>query len=285
MKSIHPITELPKLAKRSPDSHKGSYGKVLLIAGSRGMSGAAILCGSAALRSGAGLVTVAVPEAIQNLVSAGNPCYTTCGFSWDSPGILNDLRGLTDEIDVVAIGPGLGRHPVVGNTLVNLLVQLECPVVLDADALNALASMPKSILNERKFPTVMTPHPGEFGKLVGRSIPEVMRDREQLCADLSRERDCVVVLKGHETIVTDGNRMYRNRSGNPGMATGGCGDVLTGVIAALIGQRLTAFDAAVLGVWLHGRAGDRAADHLTQPCLIASDLIDYLPEAFGEILT
>ena len=111
-----------------------------------------------------------------------------------------------------------------------------------------------------------------------------MRDREQLCADLARERDCVIVLKGHHTLVCDGNRMYRNASGNPGMGTGGSGDVLTGIIAALIGQRLPAFDAAVLGVWLHGRAGDHAADDLTQPCLIASDLIDYLPEAFGEIL-
>lgn len=284
MKTIQMVTELPKLAKRSSDSHKGSYGKVLVIAGSRGMSGAAVLCGSAALRSGAGLVTVAVPEAIQDIVAAGNHCYTTRGFSWDSGGVLNDLRVLTDDIDIAAIGPGLGNHAEVGHTLANLLVQLECPVVLDADALNALSSMPRTILKQRKFPTVMTPHPGEFAKLCGKTIPEVMRDREQLCADLARERDCVIVLKGHHTLVCDGNRMYRNASGNPGMGTGGSGDVLTGIIAALIGQRLPAFDAAVLGVWLHGRAGDHAADDLTQPCLIASDLIDYLPEAFGEIL-
>jgi ADP-dependent NAD(P)H-hydrate dehydratase len=282
------IAAPPRLPARQPDTHKGTYGRVLVVAGSRGMTGAAVLCGSAALRGGAGLVQVACPADVQPAVAVGNPCYTTAGIAGRTDGTfseacLEELARLAEPADVLAVGPGLGDREDVGFLVRGLLVRLpNKPVVLDADGLNVLAPLKADGLLERPGPLVLTPHPGEFARLLGLPTAQVLADRDQLAADFGRRHKLVLVLKGHRTVVTDGQRVYRNDTGNPGMATGGAGDVLTGLVAALIGQGLSAFDAAALGAWAHGRAGDLAAGELGQVALTAADLLDYLPGVFRE---
>jgi NAD(P)H-hydrate epimerase len=286
---LTPITAPPQLPARQPDSHKGTYGRVLVVAGSRGMSGAAVLCGSAALRGGAGRVQVACPADIQAVVAAGNPCYTTAGVSHRADGTyseacLEELAALAEPADVLAVGPGLGNREDVGFLVRGLLVRLpNKPIVLDADGLNVLAPLKADGLPERPGPLVLTPHPGEFARLLGIPTAEVQTDRARLTVEFGRRHKLVLLLKGHRTVVTDGQRVYHNGTGNPGLATGGAGDVLTGLVAALIGQGLSAFDAAALGAWAHGRAGDLATGKLSQVALTAADLLDYLPGVFREI--
>jgi ADP-dependent NAD(P)H-hydrate dehydratase len=255
-----------------------------MIGGSRGMAGAVVLAGSAALRAGAGLVQVAVPASVQDVVAMSNPCYLTVGLAQDAQGKLlassaAEIEPLTQSANVLGVGPGLGQSESLPALLAKILA-LPKPVVLDADGLNALVQSPGDLLTGRPAPTVLTPHPGEFGRMVQRPTHEVQADRETLAFNFAREKNVVLVLKGHGTLVTDGSRLYRNTTGNPGMATGGTGDVLTGVIAALVAQGLEAFAAAQLGVFLHGRAGDIAAADLGEVSLTAADLIDSLPGAF-----
>jgi NAD(P)H-hydrate epimerase len=276
------VTQLPRLAPRSADSNKGDFGRVLIVAGSRGMSGAAVLCGSAALRGGTGLVRVGVPAEILPIVAGANPCYLTAGLLQDDQGQLNKLAepavlDLAKANDVVAAGPGLGQSPAVTQIIVALLTQSTKPLVLDADGLNALQQAP-GLLRRPAGPLVITPHPGEFARLVKKTVPEVQAQRQDLAVRFAADHHLVLVLKGHHTIVTDGRRVYVNQTGNPGMATGGTGDVLTGLIAALMGQDLEPFAAAQLGVHWHGLAGDLARDELGEVSLIASDLLDYLPK-------
>jgi len=278
------ITKLPVLMPRPADSNKGSFGKVLVIAGSRGMSGAAILAGSSALRGGAGLVRVAVPSGILPIVASANPCYLTAGFSEDdhgrfAEGAETELGALARANDVVALGPGLGQSEGLTKLVSALLDKVEVPVVLDADGLNAIQHC-TSLLKRRKAPTIITPHPGEFARLIGSTVAEVQARRQDLAVRFAAELGVVLVLKGNGSIVTDGRKVYHNSTGNPGMATGGTGDVLTGLIAALIGQKLEPFAAAQLGTHLHGLAGDLARDDLHEVCLIASDLLNYLAPAF-----
>jgi ADP-dependent NAD(P)H-hydrate dehydratase len=275
------VTTVPTLPPRAPDSHKGDFGRVLLVAGSRGMSGAAILCGSAALRGGAGLVRVAVAADILPIVAAGNPCYMTAPLSCDGQGRLAaeaEAEVLRLAADVVAAGPGLGQSPAVSAVVRALLGRFAGPLVLDADALNVLAGQTEA-LRGRTVPPVLTPHPGEFARLLGRKVSADPAERRHLATQFAAEHGIVLVLKGHGTVVTDGRRVTVNTTGNPGMATGGSGDILTGLIAALLGQRLEPFAAAQLGTHLHGLAGDLARDELGEASLIATDLIAYLPRA------
>jgi NAD(P)H-hydrate epimerase len=277
------VTALPTLAPRDPEGHKGTYGHVLVVAGSRGMGGAAVLCGGGALRGGAGLVTVAIPETIQPIVAAGNPCYLTRSLPADDAGRVTNAAGpdvlaTGNKCDVVACGPGLGQS--VGTTAVVTALLARCgkPVVLDADGLTVIARTPDVL--RRQAPLVITPHPGEFARLLGTTADTVEADREALAVRFAATHGLVLVLKGHRTLVTDGRRLYRNTTGNPGMATGGSGDVLTGLLAALLGQGLELFAAAQLAVHLHGLAGDLARDELGEVALIATDLLTYLPRAF-----
>jgi NAD(P)H-hydrate epimerase len=287
---IEPVCELPRLSPRKSYGHKGTYGTVLVVAGSRGMSGAAVLVGRGALHSGAGLVRVACPSCIQDIVSAGNPCYTTFGISQHADGsfsesAIEDLTLLAAQADVVACGPGLGQGAAVSSFVRALLkVLVDVPVVLDADGLNAISPLGNAIGN-RSAPIVFTPHPGEFARLLGKSVQDVLEDREALAVNFAKRSGVILLLKGSGTLVTDSRRLYRNSTGNPGMATGGSGDVLTGTIAALIGQGLTAFDAAVLGSWVHGKAGDIAASKLGYVGMTSADLADSLPAAFRQIET
>jgi len=265
MPAVERITELPRLTLRSPDSNKGSFGRVLVLAGSRGMTGAAILCGRGALRGGAGLVRLAVPADVLAIVAMGHPCYMTAALPHDAQGRLDmraeaEIAALLQSNHVAAVGPGLGQSAGVAHC-VRAVLTIPKPLVLDADGLNVLQG-DTAPLRGRLAPLILTPHPGEFARLVRTDVPAVLAQREELAARFAAEHGLVLVLKGHATLVTDGLRLYRNTTGNAGMATGGTGDVLTGLIAALVGQGLEAFAAAQLGVYLHGLAGDLAREDL-----------------------
>lgn len=278
---------IPKLPARDPDSNKGTHGRGLLIAGSAGMTGAAILAGTAMLRSGAGLVTIATAKSAQAVVALGNPCYMTIGLPEDpvtgrlANAAVGPALNQALERDVVAIGPGLGVSESVGQLAHLLLEQFPGGLVIDADGLNSLGEKPT--LPRREVPAIITPHPGEFARLTGQTIPEVQADREGNARKLARELGVVVLLKGNHTVITDGERMMVNKSGNPGMARGGSGDVLTGVIAGLLCQKMAPYEAAVLGAYVHGLAGDLTREKLGEVGMIATDIVDHLPGAFLRI--
>ena len=280
------ITEVPRLPQRDRDGHKGTYGRVLVVAGNRGMSGAAILCGRAALRGGAGLVQVATAACAEPTVAAGNPCYMTHGIRLHADGGFAEAAGadlveLGESATVLAIGPGLGRSPTVPPMLRHLIAGLpDIPVVLDADGLYAFSPFTEEF-KHRPAPLVLTPHPAEFARLIGAAVPIGDDPRRDQSVAFARQFGVVLVLKGARTVVTDGRRIYTNTTGNPGMATGGSGDVLTGLIAALIAQKMEPFDAAVFGVWLHGRAGDLAANTFGEVSMTAADLLESIPSAFA----
>lgn len=280
-------SDLPVLPSRLPESHKGDFGRALIVGGSRGMPGAVSLAGMAALRSGAGLVTLAVPDACLETVAGFEPSYTTTALRSDADGRIGasaraQLENLAATATAVACGPGLGRSQQLTDLVRGCYASIPLPMVFDADGLNALAAHPRGV-SEPGGPRILTPHPGEFQRLVGRRglSPREMMDQAVAMAD---QHQIIVVLKGHRTLITDGQRAERNTTGNPGMATGGSGDVLTGVVTALLCQNLDPFSAARLGVHIHGLAGDLAAAQRTEIAMIARDLIDFLPAAFRQIL-
>jgi len=282
------ITEIPKLAARAADSHKGDFGKVCIIAGSVGFSGTAAIAGKSALRSGSGLVRLAVPKSILPIVAAIEPCYTTIGLAEDAKGKISSkaidaVLDAVEENDVIAFGPGVGVSAGVKTVLENLLRIDEKRIVIDADGLNNLAAI-RNWPDINKTNLILTPHPGEMERLwSGLLRASVPNDRQAVAAEFARVSDAVVVLKGHGTIVADAEKFYVNTTGNPGMATAGAGDVLTGVIASLCGQGLDNFDASVLAVFVHGLAADLAAKDKGQISLIATDIIDCMPQAFRSI--
>jgi NAD(P)H-hydrate epimerase len=281
------ITTLPALPPRPRESHKGTYGRVLIVAGAPGMSGAAVLAGLGALRGGAGLVQVATPRSVQAVVAAGNPCYLTAGLPESTEGTLAlaavpMIVELMAKADVLALGPGLGQSAEITQLVATLLQQITKPIVLDADGLNALAKiLATPAWQPRTAPLICTPHPGEFARLLPKP-PATVTDRESQATYFAKTHHLLLVLKGHQTLVTDGQQFYRNTTGNPGMATGGTGDVLTGLIAALLGQKMAPFAAAQLGVYLHGLAGDLAAAELGEISLTALDIAQWLPEALQQ---
>lgn len=276
---------LPRMPGREPDAHKGDFGLALIVGGSRGMAGAAALAGMAALRGGAGLVRVAVPEPVLDTVAGFEPSYMTVPLPADSTGKLaasarEPIVQLSGAATAVACGPGLGRSWELDQLVWHLYQDIAKPMVVDADALNALSTEPEGLARSGG-PRVLTPHPGEFARLVGQRLAaEDLEAAAQVLADRCR---AVVVLKGHRTLITDGKRCTRNTTGNPGMATGGSGDVLTGLIAALLCHGLEPFEAAQLGVHLHGLAGDFASAELGKTSMIAGDLVEFLPHAFEEL--
>lgn len=277
---------IPKPPARPAESHKGTYGSVLIVAGSTGMSGAAVLSGLGALRSGAGLVFLAVPEAIQSIVAGHEPSYLTIGLPCDDRGrIAGDaaliVRQAASEKSAIAVGPGLGQSEALRSMVHEWYENCQVPMVVDADGLNALATSKQS-LGTKSGPRILTPHPGEFARLIGRTTSEVQEHRETLAVEFAAKHQLVLVLKGHGSIITDGVRVAVNQTGNSGMSTGGSGDVLTGLIVGLLAQGMPPYEAARLGVHLHGLAGDLAAEQLSEPGLIASDLPRFLPEAWKQ---
>lgn len=279
------ITEPAKLPKRQNDAHKGTFGRILIIGGSLGMSGAPALAGRAALRAGAGLVRIATPASILPIVAALEPCYTTIPLPEDNDGCFLDkaaaqILSLAQEHDIIAFGPGASTAKGVRHCLKMLIAQPDLRIVIDADGLNCLAATPQW-LEHKKASLILTPHPGEMKRLwqscFRSSLPD---DRITQATDLAKLTNATIVLKGASTVVADPGNYYINTTGNPGMATAGSGDVLTGIITALVAQHLSNFDAATLGAFLHGLAGDMAARKISQYSLIATDIIDSLGEAF-----
>ena len=263
------------LAPRPRAGHKGSFGHVLAIAGSHGKTGAAAMCGMAALRAGAGLVTVASDESAIPVIAAHAPELMTEALT------AGNLPAIAERKDVIAVGPGLGTHPDTVTMVRHVFADFEQPMVVDADALNALAGSDWS--GAGKF-RVLTPHPGEMARLCGKSTAEVSADRVGAARGLATARQVTIVLKGERTLIAfpDG-RVWINPTGTPAMGTGGTGDVLTGMTAGLLGQFPNARDQAVAAaVYLHGLAGELGAAALTEKCLVATDLLRYLPAALEE---
>lgn len=282
---LRSITHVPKLPVRPKDGHKGTFGRVLVVAGSVGMSGAAVLTGIGALRGGAGLVQVASPAPVQPIVCAQNSCLLTAPLPAEPNGTLADqpepLLDLALQAKVVAFGPGLGRSDAITNLLKAVLQKFSGPLVIDADGLYALGNLLKAGESlERHQPAVCTPHSGEFAHLLGLTPSAIQADRKPLAVRFAADKHVVLALKGHGTVVTDGERVYVNTTGNPGMAKGGSGDILTGLIAALLAQGMPPLDATQLAVYVHGSAGDLAAAALGEHAMLPTDLLDYLPVAF-----
>ncbi|MGR3220573.1 MAG: NAD(P)H-hydrate dehydratase [Candidatus Anammoxibacter sp.] len=286
-------TKLPRITSRNPDSHKGDYGRVFVIAGSTGFTGAAYLCSKAALRAGAGLVTLGIPESLNAIMETKLTCVMTLPLAQTGAGTLAKaakakILDFSKNYDVIVIGPGLSQHPETKELVISLLQEVNLPIVLDADGLNAIAGK-LHLLNSAQNSLVLTPHPGELARLMGLgSTADVQNDRISIAKEFiniacqNKKNEIVLALKGTGTIVINDDNMYTNTTGNPGMASGGTGDVLSGIIAALIGQRFTAFEAARLGVYIHGLAGDIATKEKGEISMIATDIIDCLPNAFAE---
>ena len=264
------------LPVRKRDNHKGDYGKILLLCGSRGFTGAAALAAMGALRTGAGLVYLAVPESIYAIeaVKLTEPVVLPLP---DGDGMLcaasiPQIARLLPKMDAVLFGSGSGIGQGTEEVLLYLLKNCECPLILDADGIT-LAARHKDILRGREKPTILTPHDGEFARLAPPDMPR----KEQTMA-LARELGVILLRKGHRTLITDGAVCFENHTGNPGMATGGSGDVLAGVIGSLIGQGVAPLEAAAAAAWLHGAAGDRAAQRLGEYGMLPGDMVDELPQ-------
>lgn len=266
------------LPQRDVSAHKGDFGRVHIFGGSVGFSGAPVLAALGALRTGAGLVYLSVPEQIWPI--AAGKCLEAMVFPLtpDGAGIEAACQAAAGK-DAVLIGPGLGRSPWAEELVLTLLERLSCPVILDADGINAAAAHIDK-LDGRSAPTVLTPHEGEFARLGG----DLSLGRERAALAFARAHRCILVLKGHETVTaTPEGGVFVNTTGNPGMATGGSGDVLAGMILALLGQGLAPADAARAAVWLHGRAGDLAAADKGEYGMLPSDLIEQVPYAMRRV--
>ena len=264
------------LPDRAIDAHKGDFGKILLLCGSKGYTGAAYLAAMGALRCGAGLVFLGVPESIYAIEAV--KLNEAIVFSLpDEDGKLSDaaiseIMERLPKMDAVLIGPGLGQSAGTKTVVKTVIENASCPVVLDADGINLIAAH-KDIVRGRTYPTILTPHAGEFARLGG----DVAEGRVQAAEKTAKELKAVILLKGHHTVITDGSTTYINETGNPGMAVGGSGDVLSGIITALIGQGIEPLQAAACGAWLHGAAGDRCASEIGQYGMLPTDMVNVLP--------
>ena len=287
------VRAVAHIEPRMADSHKGDFGRVLIVGGSRGMIGAVALAVNAAFRGGAGLVTFAAPENIQLTIAGLCPCATSIPLKTDTDGQLSidaveQFVDAAGAADILAIGPGFGTGPPQ-REIIRAAIGQDKPLVLDADGLNSLAGIDQWP-QLRSCPLILTPHPREFSRLTGKSVAAIGADRQGSAveavtgwaASSKCEKPLVCLLKGAGTVVTDGQRVYVNDTGNPGMACGGSGDVLTGLVAGLLGQNMSPFKATVLGANRHGRAGDLAATQLSETAMMATDILKKMPEAIKE---
>ena len=276
MEYLDHIAVLNELPDRPADSHKGDYGKILLICGSRGYTGAAALSAMGSLRIGAGLVYIAVPESIYQIeaIKLLEPIVLPLPDENGTISVLakKQLLQLLEGKNAVLIGPGLGCSQGVTAAVKLVLENYDGPVVLDADGINAV-SQHKDLLRERTAPTILTPHEGEFARLSDTACT----DRIAKAREFAEEFGCIMLLKGNRTVITDGESVFINTTGNPGMAVGGCGDVLAGMITGLLGQGLEPLKAAACAAWLHGAAGDICAQEIGQYGMLPSDMVQVLP--------
>ncbi len=284
------IMRLPtRLRRRKPGSHKGDFGHILIIAGSKRFSGAGVLCAEAALRSGAGLVTWGLPVSLHEAALTIKPKeLMTLPLAETAKGALSEkaygeIKEFCRKADVLAIGPGLSQEGPTQSLIRRVVSEIKLPMVIDADGLNAFTGhlrLLRACGGDRGRRIVLTPHPGEMARLTGSSTARIQKKRAETAKEFVKAGGFTLVLKGRNTVVADpGGGLYVNRTGNPGMATAGSGDVLTGIIASFLGQGLEPFEASKYAVYLHGLAGDLAAKEKTQLGLIASDIIGALPAA------
>lgn len=275
MKNLNHESVLSILPDRAVDAHKGNFGRLLLLCGSRGYTGAAYFAAMGALRSGAGLVFLGVPESIYAIEAVKlNEAIVFPLPDEDgklSAAAIPEILERLPQMDAVLLGPGLGQGESVFAVVQAVLEHAACPVVLDADGINLVAPH-KDIVRGRTAPTILTPHAGEFARLGG-----VCEDRKAAAEQMARDLHCIMLLKGHNTVITDGTTTYINPTGNPGMAVGGSGDVLAGIITALLGQGINPLRAAACGAWLHGAAGDICAEEISQYGMLPTDMVHVLP--------
>ena len=276
MKELNHEKVLSILPDRDPYAHKGNFGKILLLCGSRGYTGAAALAAMGALRSGAGLVFLGVPESIYAIEAV--KLTEAIVFPLPDEGGRLSVEAVPEilerlvKMDAVLIGPGLGQSEGTFEAVKAVLENFTGPVVVDADGINVLSAH-KDILRGRKAPTILTPHDGEFARLGGITGA----DRTSSAAEFAADTGCILLLKGHETVITDAETAYVNHTGNPGMAVGGSGDVLSGMIVSLLGQGIPPLEAAACGAWLHGAAGDLCAEEIGQYGMLPGDMVEALP--------
>lgn len=278
-----------RLLRRKINSCKNDFGHILIIAGSASYSGAALLTAEAVMRAGAGLVTLGIPKSLNiPVIKRKLAEVITLPLPETKEGNLSlaaykKIINLVLRFDVIIIGPGLGSQTATKKLVNKVLLKIDKPVVIDADGLNALADNLKilsKLTSNNKSKVILTPHPGEMARLLKSTTSLVQANRKRIAQQFSRQYKVTLVLKGHNTIVADNTgNFYINKTGNPGMSSAGSGDVLTGMIGAFLGQGLKVFEAAKLAVYLHGLAGDLAAQEKTQISLIASDIIGKIPEA------
>lgn len=272
------------LPKRLSHQNKGDFGHVLVIGGSEGMCGSVCMTANAALRSGAGLVTVAVPDAISSIISVKLTESMVLSLPSEK-GMLslksvNAIRNFLPKVNTVVVGMGARICDGLCAVLEMLLTEFCGTLVIDADGLNVLSLNNYLFEIDRKCEVILTPHPGEMSRLMSVSVPEIQNNRENVAQNFAKKHNSVVVLKGENTVITDCNNVLVNPTGNPGMATGGSGDVLAGIIGALSAQGLNSVTGAACGCFLHGLSGDIAVKDKTEYSLVAADLIEYLPKAF-----
>lgn len=280
---------LSKIPPRKQDTHKRDFGHVFILAGSIGMTGAAYLASQAALLAGSGIVTCGIPKSLNVIMETKLTEAMTLALPETKNGSIalsaeKDILNFVEKVDVVAIGPGLSRHEEAQRLVRNLVKKVNKPLVLDADGVIALTGH-CDVLKKRSAPTVLTPHPGEMSYIIGKGVRAIQGNREKIALDFAKEYKTILVLKGYRTVVANSKGdVYINQTGNSGMSTAGVGDVLTGMLSSFVGQGIDPYSAAVIGVYLHGRAGDIAAKEKGQFSLIAGDLLGKLPQAIKEVV-
>jgi len=276
------------LPERKKDTHKGTYGHLFVIGGSPGLTGAVCLSSLAALRSGCGMVTAGIPESLNDIIEIkltevmSLPLPESGRRTIGIGAVDKCIEFIEKNVDGVVIGPGISTEQGTEEFFKNLLPLIKKPVVIDADGLKLLARN-LNILEKIQSNIILTPHPGEMSHLTKIPISEIQTKREDIATNFAKKYRVIVVLKGYRTIVSDGEKIYTNLTGNPGMATAGSGDVLSGIIGSLVVQGFSLWDSSILGTYLHGLAGDLAAKEIGQYPLIAGDIIDYLPQAIRMI--
>ena len=267
--------------KRKLDSHKGDYGHLFIIGGSPGLTGAVCLSGLAALRSGCGLVTIGIPESLNQIIEVKTtevmsfPLQETKEHTFSASALAKTRKFIEEKADGVVIGPGISLQTETQQFVKEIIKDTKKPLVIDADAIKIISS-DLSILKKKKTPIILTPHPGEMGYLIKKDTSEIQKDRVNCAKKIASEFGVIIILKGHKTVITDGKNVHVNLTGNPGMATAGSGDVLSGIIGSFLVQGIEPLQAAKIAVYIHGLAGDLAVKEIGETSLIASDLIEYL---------
>lgn len=286
MRSIALNEVLIHFPKRPQDSHKGTFGHILNISGSKSYTGAAILSSLSALKIGAGYVTLATVEDAANIIHSFSPDIPTIELKQTESGTIssdntNSVIGLSKNFDVISIGSGLGRNEETARFTTEFIKENQKPIVIDADGLNSLSEIGIEKIGGN---SVITPHPKELSRLIDVPVEIILSDRKYYAVETAKSLETIVVLKGHNTVVTDGKSVYINESGCSALAKAGSGDVLTGMITGLMSQNTNSLFATILGVYLHGLTGDIAAESLTEYSVLASDLLNFIPNAIKKIL-